>query len=366
VGIRFVMMPFGGSFVAFHRQDINNMLNICEDLIRTAAIVILLFYNYGLVEMATAVLIVNSIRQIISVIILKNLYPEIRFSLELCDLATLKSLFHYSKIAFGISAAWMLIFNSDSLLLGIVSSSAAAGIFNPAIQVMFHLRLLVSSISIPLTPAVSHLGTTTDLATIGRMYLRSLKYVSYLIFMVCTGVVIYADPFVSLWLPKEFLPASDVMKVLAISGAFYLPQILGNSVLLGLDKHRYLLIVLTIEVTAKIILALFLIKPFGLIGMAIATAVPQLILYTFIYPNYVAKVLGMTFSQIMRPVLVSGLTAVLVTGLTSFLLHQWLSPWTWKTLIINVAIILAANIIPILFIVEKKDWDKIRKVLKIK
>jgi hypothetical protein len=68
----------------------------------------------------------------------------------------------------------------------------------------------------------------------------------------------------------------------------------------------------------------------------------------------------------MRPVLVSGLTAVLVTGLTSFLLHQWLSPWTWKTLIINVAIILAANIIPILFIVEKKDWDKIRKVLKIK
>ncbi|MGH8015914.1 MAG: lipopolysaccharide biosynthesis protein, partial [Candidatus Zixiibacteriota bacterium] len=51
VGLRFVMLPFGGSFVAFHRQDIANMLNICEDLVRTFAMVFILYLGYGLVEL---------------------------------------------------------------------------------------------------------------------------------------------------------------------------------------------------------------------------------------------------------------------------------------------------------------------------
>jgi hypothetical protein len=96
--------------------------------------------------------------------------------------------------------------------------------------------------------------------------------------------------------------------------------------------------------------------------MAIATAVPQLILYTTIYPQYVAKVLGMTYSQSMRPVLISGLGAVLVTGLTGFLLHQWVSPWTWKMLIINIGIIILVNVAPILIIIEKKDMEKIKNL----
>ena len=360
VGMRFMMLPFSGSFVAFHRQDISNMLNICEDLVRTFAMVYLLFKDYGLVELAFAVLLTNAVRQIVAIVILKKLFGEVRFSLELIDKSTLKSLFQYSKTAFGILAAWLLIFNSDSLLLGIVSSSAAAGVFNPAVQVMFHLRHLVSAIGIPLTPAVSHLETTADLATIGRMYLRALKYVSYVTFMICTGVVIYATPFVGLWLPAEFMPAADVMKILAISGAFYLPQILGNSVLLGLDKHRYLLIVLILEVTVKVILALVLIKPYGLIGMAVATAVPQVILYTTIYPHYVARELGLTYSQSMRPILISGLIAVLVTGVVGALLNFWIPPWSWKMLFINVGIIVIVNVLPAMFLVEKKDFEKIK------
>ncbi len=359
VGIRFILQPFAGSFVAFHRQDLANLLNICEEIIRTFAIVLLLYHNYGLVELAQTVLVINVLKQILAVIVLKRLQGEIRFSLKLIDIATIKSLFDYSKTAFGIAVAWIVIFNSDSLLLGIVSSSASAGIFNPAVQAMYHLRMIVNAIGIPLTPAVSHLGVTTDIAAIAGMYLRALKYTSYLSFLICTGMVIYAEPFIALWLPASFLPAADVMKVLAISAAFYLPQILGNSILLGLDKHRYLLIVLFLEAGLKILLALVLIKPYGLMGMAIATAAPQLLLYTTIYPQYVSKVLGITYSQGMRPVLFTGLIAVFVTGVTAFVLHQWLPPWTWRSLIINVAIVVAANAIPAIFIVEKKDREKL-------
>ena len=364
VGIRFVMLPFGGSFVAFHRQDIANLLNISEEIFRTLAMVTLLFKGYGLVELAQAVLIANALKQIVAVIVLKRLHGEIQSSFKFVDGSMVRSLFAYSKTAFGISLAWVLLFNSDSLLLGIISSSAAAGVFNPAVQAMYHLRMMVNAIGIPLTPAVSHLEVTTDLETIGRLYLRALKYTAYPSFLICTGIVLYAEQFISLWLPVEFYPAARVMQILAISGAFYLPQILGNSVLLGLDKHRYLLGVLGLEVAGKILLALILIKPYGLIGMAIATAAPQLILYSTIYPKYVSKVLGIAYSQGMRPVLQTGLIAVLVTGITGFLLRLWIPVYTWKSLVINVVIILLVNSIPAIFLIEKKDQQKIVNLFK--
>ena len=359
MGIRFIFQPFAASYVAFHRQDLANLLNICEEIIRTFAMVLLLYKRYGLVELAQAVLVINVIKQIVAVIVLKRLQGELRLSYKLIDTETIKPLLKYSKTAFGIAVAWIIIFNSDSLLLGIVSSSAAAGVFNPAIQAMYHLRMMVNAIGIPLTPAVSHLEATTDTATIARMYLRALKYTSYLSFLICTGMLIYAHPFIALWLPSSFSPAVEVMQILAISAAFYLPQILGNSILLGLDKHRYLLIVLSLEAGLKIILALLLIKPYGLIGMAIATAAPQLLLYTTIYPQYVSRVLGISYSQGMRPVIFTGLIAVFVTTVTSFALYELLPPWTWRYFMINVAIVVAVNAIPAFFMVEKKDREKI-------
>ncbi len=364
VGVRFILMPFAGSFVAFHRQDLANLLNICEEIIRTFAIVLLLYQNYGLIELAQTVLAISVMKQLVAVIVLKKLQGKIQFSFKHVDTGTIKSLFDYSKTAFGIALAWIVIFNSDSLLLGIVSSSAAAGVFNPAIQAMYHLRMMVNAIGIPLTPAVSHLEVTTDTATIVRVYLRALKYTSFLSFLICTGMVIYAEPFIGLWLPASFLPTADVMKILAISAAFYLPQILGNSILLSLDKHRYLLIVLFLEAGLKILLALFLIKPYGIIGMAVASAAPQLILYTTIYPHYVSKVLGITYSEGMRPVLFTGMIAVFVTTVTAYFLHLWLPPWTWTSFGINIAIVVAANAIPAMFIVEKKDREKIVNLFK--
>lgn len=364
IGLRFITLPFGSSFVAIHRQDISNILNICEELIRAIALVIILFHHDGLVEMAQVVLVVHAIRQVLSFVILKRLHAEIEFSPALFDWATLKSLFQYSKTAFGISLAWLLIFGSDSVLLGIISSSAAAGIFNPAVQMMYHLRLIVNAIGIPLTPAVSHLETTADYNTISKIYLRGLKYVSYLTFLICTGAILYSPSFISLWLPVSFLPAAEVMQILAVSAAFYLPQILGNSILLGLDKHKYLLLVLLLEVSLKIILAILLIKPYGLIGMAIATAFPQLVLYTTIYPNYVSKVLGISYWKGMRPVLQSGLIATIVTAAAGLTMIYFMPPNTWRTLVINVAVVLLANVIPALLIVEKKDLEKLKGMFR--
>ena len=364
VGLRFVLMPFGSSFASFHRQDLMNILNIAEEITRAAVLIFVLSQGGGLVELVISATVIHLVRHLAGIIILKRLYPQIKFSVKKIDAEIASSLLRYSKTAFGISIGWMLIFNSDSILLGIISSSSAAGIYNPAIQLMFQLRMMVNAIGLPLIPAVSHLESTTDLETVKGVYLRVLKYTAYLSFLTCTGVFLYGKPFIALWLPDEFLPAGQVMQILAISGAFFLPQIMGSSVLLGLGKHSKLLMVLILEVALKVLLAILLVREYGLLGMAVATAVPQLVIYTTIYPYFLASIMKTKWRSIMKEVLVPGLIASSVTAVTALIMSYLLAPANWTALIINVLVIAFVNLFPALKIIEPNDLDKLKNLFK--
>ncbi|MCH7690950.1 MAG: oligosaccharide flippase family protein [candidate division Zixibacteria bacterium] len=364
IGLRFILLPFGGSLASFQRQDLVNILNIVEEITRAAVLIYILSLGEGLVEMAIAATVIHLTRHLAGVIILKKLYPQIKFSLKKIDAKIASSLLHYSKTAFGISIGWMLIFNSDSILLGLISSSSAAGIYNPAVQLMFHLRMTVNAIGLPLIPAVSHLESTTDLETVRRLYLRVLKYTAYLSFLTCTCVFLYANSFVALWLPEEFMPAGPVMQILAVSGAFFLPQIMGHSVLLGLGKHSKLLLVLILEVAFKILLAIFLVREYGLLGMAVATALPQFLIYTTIYPFFLADIMKTKWHSIMKEVLMPGIIAALVTAAAALPMMTFLEPASWSALLINGAVILLANLYPALKIIEPKDLDKLKNLFK--
>ena len=364
IGVRFMLLPFGGSLASFQRQDLMSLLNIVEEITRAAVLIYLLSQGGGLVDMAIAATVIHLSRHLAGVVILKKLYPQIKFSLKKIDAEIASSLLHYSKTAFGISIGWMLIFNSDSILLGIISSSSAAGIYNPAVQLMFHLRMTVNAIGLPLIPAVSYLESTSDLEAVRRVYLRLIKYTAYLSFLTCTTVLLYANEFVALWLPEEFMPAGPVMQILAVSGAFFLPQIMGNSVLLGLGKHSKLLLVLILEVAFKILLAIFLVKEYGLLGMAAATALPQLVIYTTIYPYFLANIMKTKWRLIMKQVLLPGILAASVTAIAALFMKTFLEPASWSALLINGAVIILANLYPALKIIEPKDLDKLKSLFK--
>jgi O-antigen/teichoic acid export membrane protein len=313
MGLRFFLTPYGGVLGGFQRFDIARGLGIVEELVKAALMVWLLASGYGLVALAWTVVGLSVLKQGAAYVILKRIHPEVVVSPSGFHRATAKELLGYSKITFGIIIGWLIIFNTDSVLLGLLASSAAAGVYAPGAALMLQIRLIVNAVGGPLTAAVSHLEARNDLETIRRFYARGIKYCSYLSFFASVGVILYARPFVALWLEPEFAGAAEVMRVLAVSSAFFAPQILGNAVLFGTGNHSHLLRVLVLEAAAKIALSLVLIGPYGMLGMAYAAAIPQFLLYVTLYPVLLARVLKVTPAWIVLSSLRSGLTAMVVS-----------------------------------------------------
>jgi len=359
MAFNFIALPFGNSLGAFHRYDIVNGLNIAEEIIRTGLMIFMLYRGNGLVELALVILLLTVVKHLVGAAILLKLYPKLNIAPQNRDKPTIKMLYGYSKISLGISMCWLLIYNTDTVLLGIMSSSSAAAIYYPGAQLMRYLRNVINAVAIPLVPAISHLETVSDLSVIREIYLRAIKYISYFSFAVAGGVIVYAQFFVNLWLPPEFTQAGLVMQILAVGTAFLLPQIIGESVLFAVEQHRKLLLVLIIEAIIKLALAFPLIKMYGIIGMAYSVMIPQILLFTTLYPYIMAKVLKSEFSTIIKVILKAAIPGLLISMPLGNLLQYVYPPLTWFAFFVNMIIILIAVIILGYLISDTEDRKKI-------
>ncbi len=348
---RFWLMPFAGSFGGLQRYDILNALEIAEELVRVGILIAILTSGYGLVALALALFGVSLIRQVVALIIVRKLFPRIHFSRTAISWSTARLLTDYSKVSFAIAVGWMVIFNTDSILLGLLASPAAAGIYAPGASVMLYLRMIVNTVGTPLTPAVSQLEGMARSETIRELYLKGIRYFSFASFFLAVGVIQYAKPFVGLWLRPEYAESADVMIVLSVGAAFFLPHIIGNSVLFGVGRHKFLLWVLMAEAALKIILSIFLIEPYGPVGMAIAVVAPQVILYTTAYPFLLSRVVGARYYLVLITGLVTGLFAIVISWPASYLLKLWFPPETWPNLLLNIVSVTLIAIVAGYFVV---------------
>lgn len=341
--LRFWLLPFGGSLEAFQRTDLDRRLGFGEDLIRAALLLAVLYLNGTLVHLALVVFGVNLLRQVAGIFMTHRIFRGLRLSLADADRETAIELAKYSRISLGITLCWVVLLNTDGPLLGALVSTAAAGIYRAGAQLVHQLRLVLHGIGGPLIPAVSQLSSDSDPDRIRLIYLRGLRYLSWLTFALCATAALYANDFVALWLPPEFEPAGTVLIILAVGGAFSLPQTIGEAVLFGVSKHSWLLRFLMVEAAMTVVAAVFLIRAYGLIGMAVAAMAVQIGLYLLLYPAVIHRALSIRPSATLRELLLPGVGAALLMVAVGSVVRLLVASDTWTGLIVNVAVALAVG-----------------------
>jgi hypothetical protein len=165
------------------------------------------------------------------------------------------------------------------------------------------------------------------------LFLRGGKYCLGLALFLLLGFLLLGGPFLTLWIGAPVPPAPLVLAVLALGEALPMAQWVTNSMILGMGKHKLLALVSVGEVLAAVCLALVLAGPFGLVGVAVAFAVPAAICRGVIQPLYGMRLAGVSLVEYASGVLVPGLTAALLPGLALALLVGWHPPTSWLSLI---------------------------------
>jgi len=154
------------------------------------------------------------------------------------------------------------------------------------------------------------------------------------------------------------------MVVLAIPAVVFMPQIVGNSIMFGLSKHNKLLHILLAEGVLKIGLSILLVKSMGMIGLAYGTGIPQVLLYGFVYPQVICRIVKIPVGRAYVTFIKSALLGAVTTAPIAALMISWLAPVNWLNFFSNIVPILFASVGVGYFLLEADDKIRLLDLMK--
>ncbi len=348
------------SLGAFHRYDITSYFRIGRNIVQTAIIIVLLEMGYGLVPMALAVITLTIISNIWIHGIRRSLYPEVRFAFADIDSEKTRMLINYGVYSFLIVGAIILIYQIDYILIGAMLSMEAVAIYSVAAMFVAQIRGAIQMVSVTLVPAISHFDAEHDNDRILRVYQRSTRYLYYISGFIAIGMVLFSEPFMLLWMGPDFLISSQILNLLMISMAVYLPQTIANSVLYGISKHKVTFYVMLIEMILKVVLSYVFIRTMGIIGVAYGTLISQLVVYGVVYPPAFYRALKAPVGPFYVAAFKSLLWSAVLILPPAYLLTILKSPDTWPVFFIEVSVVSMVMLAGLLrIILEKDDRDRL-------
>lgn len=166
--------------------------------------------------------------------------------------------------------------NLDTVMLGFVNGDEAVGLYSVASKIKWLLLMLITSGSAVLLPRLSLYASNKERDKFNKI----LKDTTSLILMISVPMAIYfifmAKDSIKLLGGESFLEATFTMQILMpiliISG---FSNIMGNQILLPLNKEKYFMYAVTVGAIINLILNVFLIPIYGISGAAIATLVAE-------------------------------------------------------------------------------------------
>lgn len=171
----------------------------------------------------------------------------------------------------------------------------------------------------------------------------------------------------TLWMGPGFELTTEILRILVVTAALYLPQVTSNSILLGISRHKPLFYILLAEAVANIVLSVILVQYIGVYGVALGLAIPQLIIYSVVYPVIYHRILEAPVGRFYKEAAVSASLALIATVPIALLVEYLLVPSNWLIFIVDVVIVTSAILVGFaLFILEPYDRQRLLTKVGIK
>jgi O-antigen/teichoic acid export membrane protein len=157
------------------------------------------------------------------------------------------------------------------------------------------------------------------------------------------------------WVGPRYVSSYIVLLIVLIPSTLYFAQSTSNRILFGMGVHKSLAYVVIMEGVANVILSIVLVRPLGIVGDAIGTAIPLLCTSLFFLPRHMCRQLGVPVRKFLveayfYPLLLSlPMIFALILMQRSFYAHRY------PQLILNLLVSVAAYGVGVLWFVLTRE-----------
>ena len=172
-----------------------------------------------------------------------------------------------------------------------------------------------------------------------KIYIAGNRACAFIMFPLATGLVILGKSVIEVWMGRKYVAVSyPVTVILIIPVTLLFMQAASGRILMGMSKHKSLAFVVLLEGIANLILSIVLVRPYGIVGDALGTAIPMILTTVFFLPRHMRRQLGVPVWTFLRGAYTLPLLLVAPMAATLWLLQRWRYAHNWRQLGIQVIV----------------------------
>ncbi len=275
VAVGFPFGVYGAVLSGLQRYDIGNGIGVLVALLRAVAFVVVLKTGGGLVELAWASLAMNLLGHALSWWYAHRLLPKLRYGAAFVSREYFGLIGSYSSVAFLGALAMSIAFQTDSLVITRMLGAALVTPFAIASGLVENARSLVHSATFVLSPTASEMEAKGEADRLHDLLITGSKYSVLVSWPVLFGLCFFGDAFLRAWVGADLARAAfPVLLTLTLPTFLSLPEATASALLFGVSRHRGVVALSLTNALLNLALSVWWAKPLGIVGVALGTAVP--------------------------------------------------------------------------------------------
>jgi O-antigen/teichoic acid export membrane protein len=335
VALGFPLGVFGGILDGLQQFYVFNWTNIVSTLLRAVLIIFFLNRGYGLLTVALITVGLSLAASVVQGMVALRALPVI-FSWKYVDRQTFRQMASYSSITFIMIVASRLRFKTDAVVIGTFLSTAAITYFYAGSRLVDYAGDVLLHLAQIFVPMSSQSDAAGNIDRLRKIFIVGNRACAFTTLPITAVFVILGKSIIEVWVGNKYVAQGyAVLLTLIFPYTLMLVQSASGRILLGISKHGKWAVVSLIEGAANLILSIFLVKPYGIIGDALGTAIPLLGTYMFFMPFDLCSRLGIKVSTYLRQAYLLPLLLCAPMVAVLLLMQRWFVAHTYRQLAVQ-------------------------------
>jgi O-antigen/teichoic acid export membrane protein len=210
-------------------------------------------------------------------VVVARRYPGIRLRLGDFDWVMVRRIFSFSFYVLLLSVGVRLAFETDALVIGAFKDVGSIPFFTIASSFLLYLMEMILAIAAVVMPTATRLNTQGKSAELREIFMKWSKIAFSLTILPGLFLFVLGPRFIAWWIDPTFEePSGQVLQILLVSSLVFLPaRGVALPILMGLGKPGLPTIGFLVASLLNLALSIWLVRPFGLAGVALGTAIPN-------------------------------------------------------------------------------------------
>ena len=316
VAVGFPCSVFGGIVRGSMDPYVTSLISIVTSLTVVIVNVVVLMAGYGIVPLVAAITVVRTLSYFAYWKNACRVFPPLRIRLSAFRSSRLRELTGFSIALLLIDLASKLNYSTDPLIIGTYMSTAAVASWAIAQRPAELMQRFSGELNTTVFPVIVSSATLGQVDRLRTVFLRGTQLSLAVVIILTVCLILLARPLIMVWVGPELSESIPVIYVLAFVVIIRICFSPAHVLLEGAGRHRLLAISTVATGIINLLLSIFLVRRYGLIGVAFGTLIPLSLMSSLvIFPAACRRIgssVGRAFSVAILPALWPSLPMILI------------------------------------------------------